>query len=98
MTAVRNIGKALVVEGQFGAGLSKGILLAGEETEPKTEKERLIGIEREKQEREFLSEVYLKGIENSTKFEEFLQKERVKKFLLNFLKCYINFMVTLIIL
>lgn len=78
LTAVRNIGKALVVEGQFGAGLAKGIVLAGEETQARKEQEKLIAIEREEQEREFYNEVALKGIEDSTKFQEFLRKEKVR--------------------
>ena len=78
LTAVRNIGKALVVEGQFGTGLAKGIVLAGEETQARKEQEKLIAIEREEQEREFLNEVALKGIEDSTKFQEFLRKEKVR--------------------
>ena len=61
LSAVRNIGKALVVEGQFGPGLAKGIVLAGEETRREKELEELAEQEQLEKDREFLEKIELEN-------------------------------------
>lgn len=74
LSAVRNIGKALVVEGQFGPGLAKGIVLAGEETRREKELEELAEQEQLEKDREFLEKNRIREVQ--TNFSSTTKRQR----------------------